>query len=454
MAFPGHPGDNITQGPIWRQLLELFFPLWFGTFFQQLYNTVDALVVGRLVGTGALAAVGVTAVIVNLTVGLFSGLASGAVVVIAQRFGAGQDDAVHRAVHTAMLLALIFGAVLTVAGFLAAPASLRAIGTTADTLQDATCYLQIYFLGMIPSVVYNMGTGILRAIGDSRRPLYFLIAASGCNIVLDLLLVAVFKMGVMGVAVATVLSQILSAALVVASLCRSQGQSYQLFPRRLRLYGPALRSTLIIGVPAALQGLMYSISNLLIQAAINSFGTDTVAAWTAYGKVDVIFWMSISSMALALTTFAGQNYGAGRFDRFRQGVRISIWMSTAGTLCISAVLLLLARPILSIFLPDPAVREIGVGMIRLLVPCYITYILIELLSGAIRAAGKSLWPTLITVFGVCVLRLVWLYTVVPAHHTVTAVLLSYPITWVVTSLALVVYYCFGHWLEQWESGSE
>lgn len=450
MGLLRRPGGDITQGVIWKQLLGLFFPLWLGTFFQQLYNTVDAVVVGRLVGTGALAAVGVTAVIVNLTVGLFTGLASGAVVVIAQRFGARQNEAVHRAVHTAMLLSLCFGAVLTVAGFLLAPASLRAIGTTADTLADATTYLQIYFLGMIPSVVYNMGTGVLRAIGDSRRPLYFLIAASVCNIILDLVLVAAFHLGVAGVAIATVASQLLSAVLVVVALCRSQGESYQLFPRRLRIYGPALRSTLIIGVPAALQGLMYSFSNIFIQAAINSFGTETVAAWTAYGKVDVIFWMSLNSMSLALTTFAGQNYGAGRIDRFRRGVRISILMTTGGTLCISALLLLLARPVLSVFLPDPAVREIGVGMIHLLVPCYITYILVELLAGAIRAAGKSLGPTLITVFGVCVLRLIWLFTVVPVHHTVTTVLLSYPITWTITSLALTLYYRFGHWLEREE----
>lgn len=438
----------LTEGPIWRPLLALFFPLWFGTFFQQLYNTVDTVVVGRLVGTGALAAVGCTGPVVNLTVGLFTGLASGAVVVIAQRFGAGQDDGVHRAVHTSMLLSFIMGAVLTLAGVLAAGPVLRLMGTTADTIDDATLYLRVYFLGMVPNVVYNMGTGVLRAIGDSKRPLWFLIAASVCNIILDLVLVAGFRLGVLGVAAATVASQILSAVLVVICLMRSRGTSYQFFPHQMRLYGPAMRSILLVGVPAALQSLMYSLSNIIIQSAINSFLTDTMAAWTAYGKVDVVFWMTLNSMALALTTFAGQNYGAGKYSRLRRGVRVSLAMTAGFTVVLSSALVLLARPVLSIFIIDDAVLEIGVGMVNFLAPCYITYILVELLAGALRAAGKSLGPTLITVFGVCVLRLIWLFAVVPAHHTVNTVIASYPITWTVTSLALLLYYLKAKWLPE------
>ncbi len=437
---------SIIEGPIWRPLLALFFPLWFGTFFQQFYNTVDSIVVGRLVGTDALAAVGSTSPVVNLTVGLFTGLASGAVVIIAQRFGAGEDAGVHRAVHTSMLLSLIMGAVLTVAGVLAAGPVLTAMSTTAETIGDATRYLRIYFLGVIPNVVYNMGTGVLRAIGDSRRPLYFLIAASVCNILLDLLLVAVFGLGVAGVAIATVLSQLLSAVLVVLALIRAKGASYAFYPRQMRLYNPALRSILRLGIPAALQSLMYSVSNIIIQAFINSFHTDTVAAWTAYGKVDVIFWMTLNSMALALTTFAGQNYGAGQYTRLRRGVAVSIGMTAGFTVILSAVLFALARPLLGIFITDAAVLDIGVAMMRFLTPCYITYILVDLLAGAVRAAGKSLGPTLITVFGVCVLRLVWLFAAVPAHHTVNTVIFSYPLTWTITSLALAVYYFKSKWL--------
>ena len=438
---------DITQGVIWKQLLAFFFPLWFGTFFQQLYNTVDTVVVGRFVGKTALAAVGSTGVVVNLTVGVFTGLASGAVVIIAQHYGARRGPEVFRSVQTAMLLSLLLGAFFMAAGFLLTPWSLRAMGTTEEALPGAILYQRIYFLGMIPNVVYNMGTGVLRAVGDARRPLYFLIAAALCNIVLDLVLVVGFGLAVLGVALATVLSQLLSAVLVVLSLMRSQGQAYQLFPRQLRLYGAPLKDAMRVGVPAALQSVMYSASNIVIQAAINSFGTDAVAAWTAYGKMDVIFWMSINAMALAITTFAGQNYGAGQYDRLKKGVRVSVGMSAGFTVLLSTAMTVFARPILSIFSPDPDVLEIGVAMVRFLAPCYITYILVELLPGAIRGAGRSMVPMLISVFGVCVLRLVWLFTVVPAHHTIEAVELSYPITWAVTSAAVLIYYRWGHWLQ-------
>ena len=439
--------NQITEGVIWKQLLYFFFPILFGTFFQQLYNTVDTVVVGRFVGKTALAAVGSTGVVVNLTVGVFTGLASGAVVIIAQHYGARRGPEVFRSVHTAMLLSLLLGAFFMAAGFLLTPWSLRAMGTTEEALPGAILYQRIYFLGMIPNVVYNMGTGVLRAVGDARRPLYFLIAASLCNIVLDLVLVVGFGLAVLGVALATVLSQLLSAVLVVLSLMRSQGQAYQLFPRQLRLYGAPLKDAMRVGVPAALQSVMYSASNIVIQAAINSFGTDAVAAWTAYGKMDVIFWMSINAMALAITTFAGQNYGAGQYDRLKKGVRVSVGMSAGFTVLLSTAMTVFARPILSIFSPDPDVLEIGVAMVRFLAPCYITYILVELLPGAIRGAGRSMVPMLISVFGVCVLRLVWLFTVVPAHHTIEAVELSYPITWAVTSAAVLIYYRWGHWLQ-------
>ena len=359
MRIPRQTGD-ITQGVIWKQLLYFFFPLWFGTFFQQLYNTVDTVVVGRFVGTTALAAVGSTGVVANLTVGIFTGLSSGAVVAIAQRYGARQDEEVRKSVHTAMLLSLLIGAFFTVVGYVLTPWSLRAMGTTEDALPGAILYLQIYFLGMIPNVVYNMGTGVLRAVGDSKRPLYFLIAASLCNIVLDLLLVVVFHMGVAGVAIATVCSQILSAVLVVLSLMSVKGEAFRLVPRELRFHAQPFEAIMLIGIPTALQSVMYSFSNIVIQAAINFFGTNAVAAWTAYGKMDILFWMTLTAMSQALTTFAGQNYGAGKYDRLKKGVHVSVAMTAGFTVFITIVMVLLARPILSIFTPDPEVLEIGV----------------------------------------------------------------------------------------------
>lgn len=438
---------DATQGVIWKQLLAFFFPLWFGTLFQQLYNTVDSVVVGRFVGKTALAAVGCTGTVVNLTVGIFNGIASGAVVVIAQQYGARRQERVNKSVHTAMLLGVLLGALFMVIGFWTAPWILRAMGTTADTLAEAELYLKVYFLGMVPNVVYNMGTGVLRAIGDSRRPLYFLMAASICNIVLDLVLVLVFGMGVLGVAVATVVSQILSAVLVASSLMRAKGQSYQLFPRQMCIEQQSFKAIMRLGVPAALQSVMYSVSNIVIQASINDFGTDAMAAWTAYGKMDVIFWMTVSSMGLAITTFSGQNFGAGKIDRLKQGVRVSVWMSMGMSVVLSVILTVFARPIMSIFTPDGDVLKIGTEMVQFLAPTYITYVLVELLAGAIRGAGKSLAPTLISLFGVCALRLVWLLAVVPFHNTVYMVELSYPITWTVTSVALAVYYCRGRWLK-------
>lgn len=392
---------DATNGVIWQRLLALFFPLWFGTLFQQLYNTVDTMVVGRFVGKQALAAVGCTATIISLTVGIFAGVASGAVVIIARYFGAKRDDFVRTEVHTAMLLSLIIGAVFTLLGYAAAPWLLRLMDTTPDTIADATLYLQVYFLGMIPNVVYNMGTGVLRAVGDTKKPLYFLIAASVCNIVLDLLLVVGLDMRVLGAALATVISQLLSAVLVVACLLRAKGEPYQLAPRELRINRASLQHILAMGVPAALQSMTYSCSNILIQAVINSFGTDTVAAWSAYSKIDVLFWLFMNSMGLAVTTYVSQNYGAGKFDRLKEGVRLSIKLSMGFTAILSVFMLLLARPLLSIFITEQVVLDIGLDIMRFLVPCYITYVLVEILAGAVRGAGKALVPTLITVFGVC-----------------------------------------------------
>ncbi|MGI5930406.1 MATE family efflux transporter [Pseudoflavonifractor sp.] len=437
---------DITQGVIWKHLLAFFFPLWLGTFFQQLYNTVDTLVVGRFVGKVALAAVGSTGVLVNLTVGIFTGLASGAVVAIAQHYGARQWEDVHKGVHTAMLLSVIIGAFFMVAGFLLTPWALRALGTKADAFPGAELYLKIYFLGMIPNVVYNMGTGVLRAVGDFKRPLYFLIAASVCNIILDLVLVLGFRLDVAGVAIATVCSQLLSAVLVVVSLMRSEMSAYQFFPRQMRFHAGPIHSILVIGVPTALQSVMYSASNLFIQAAINSFSTDAVAAWTAYGKLDIFFWMTITAMSQSLTTFAGQNYGAGKFDRVKKGVRVSTAMTAAFTLAISSVMFIWAQPLVAFFCPDADVVPIGIELVRFLAPTYITYILIELLTGAIRGAGKSMVPMIISILGVCGLRLAWIFFVVPANHTLIMVAASYPITWSITSAALYLYYRFGRWL--------
>ena len=440
--------NGITEGVIWKQLLLFFFPILFGTFFQQFYSTVDTIIVGQAVGKQALAAVGVTAPFINLLVGFFTGLASGAGVVISQYYGARDTGKVSGCVHTAVTLSLAAGVVFMAIGMLAAPWVLTVMRTPEEILAESVLYIRVYFLGMVPTLLYNMGTGILRAVGDSKRPLYFLIAASLLNIVLDVVFVVGLDMGVAGAALATVLSQVLSAALVVLGLVHSAGAPYSLDLRGLTVEPSLLREMVVIGLPAGLQSVMYTVSNLIIQAAINTFDTDAIAAWTVYGKMDCVFWMALASMGLAITTFAGQNFGARKYERIHKGLAVALGISALITALCVFVFLAFGRPLFLIFNDDPVVLEIGLDMIRFLVPSYFLYLCIEIFSGALRGTGDSLVPTILTGVGVCGLRSAWTAVAVPLRPELTTVMASYPITWAVTSLCYVVYYLRGNWLRR------
>ena len=440
--------NGITEGVIWKQLLLFFFPIVLGTFFQQLYNTADAIIVGKAVGKEALAAVGgSTGTLINLLVGFFVGLASGASVIIAQLFGARRAQDVSRAVHTTIALALSSGALLTAVGLLCAGGILELMGTPQEVMAYALPYLNIYFLGMIPQLVYNIGSGVLRAVGDSRRPMLFLICAALTNIVLDILLVLGLNLGVRGAAIATVLSQVVSTVLILVSLCHAQ-PVYRLHFRRIRFHGDMLARIVRIGLPAGLQSVMYSLSNMIIQASVNGFGTDVMAAWTAYGKIDGLYWMMISAFGVSITTFAGQNFGARRYDRMRRSVRVCLGMAAGVTVFMTALILAVGRPMLGMFTDDAHVVEMGMSIIRLIVPTWITYLCIEILSGAMRGAGDSLMPTLMTLTGVCLMRVFWVTVVVPRMHQLPVLMLSYPITWVITSCMFIVYYLRGRWLDR------
>ena len=311
--------NNITEGVIWKQLLLFFFPLLFGTFFQQLYNTVDAVVVGQFVGKEALAEVGgASAMIINIFVGFFVGISAGATVTISQFFGGKRMKEVREAIHTAIALAIAGGIIIMVIGMILAPSVLTLMKTPEETMEGSVLYLRIYFCGMIGNLIYNIGSGILRAMGDSKKPLYFLIASCLVNVVLDIVLVAAAKMGVAGVALATILSQAFSAVLVCGTLVKFP-EEYRLRLKSIRFHGWVFKRIIAIGLPAGCQSLMYSLSNALIQANVNSFGTDTVAAWTAYGKIDSLFWMVVNAFGIAVTTFVGQNYGAGCYQRIKKG---------------------------------------------------------------------------------------------------------------------------------------
>ncbi len=438
--------DNpIITGPIWKQLLYFFFPILLGTFFQQLYNTADAIIVGNFVGKEALAAVGgSTNVLISFLVNLFVGISSGATVIVAQHYGAQNYEGVQKSVHTSIALSITAGIVIMVLGITLARPALVAMGTPADTLEYSILYMRIYFLGTIASFIYNIGSGILRAVGDTRRPLYFLIAACICNIILDLVFVLLLDMGVAGVGYATILSQFVAAILVLLALTNTSAP-HHLDLRNIRFFPDILRSILKIGVPAGIQADMYTIANILIMSCINSFGTNAAAAWTAQGKVDGFFWMISGAYGIAITTFVGQNFGAKRYDRVKRSIWVCTGMMGATTIVISALFCTFSNPLLRMFTSDPDVIAMGTRIMLLMAPYYFTFVLIEVLSGAIRGTGVSFVPMLITCGGVCVLRILWIVFVLPFNPVFDMVMVSYPISWAITSVLYLIYYRFGKW---------
>lgn len=330
---------------------------------------------------------------------------------------------------------------MMVGGIGLAPSILKIMDTPDDILSYASLYIRIYLSGIIPNLIYNMGSGILRAVGDSKRPLYFLIAGCFSNIVLDILFVAVLKMGVAGAALATILSQAVSAVLVIVVLMRT-ADVYRLVPSQVRLDRRMLKRVIRIGLPAGLQSVMYSFSNIVIQASVNSLGTDTIAAWTAYSKIDSVFWMIISAFGISVTTFTGQNFGAGKHDRVRKGIRVCMAMSMAASVFLSAGLYLIGHAFFRLFTSDAAVISIGMDILHFLVPTFITYVAIEIYSGALRGVGDCWLPMLITCLGVCVLRIVWIMAAVPFHRTIKMIVFSYPLTWITTTILFVIYFNF------------
>lgn len=439
--------NKITEGSILKGMLGYFWALLLGAFFQQFYNTVDAVIVGKAVGSDGLAAVGGSAaMVVNLFVGFFMGLSSGATVVIAQFYGAGRDEDVKKAVHTAIALAVAGGIFITVVGLLISSWVIKVMNTPAEVVEASTAYLRIFFLGMVANLVYNISAGILRAVGDSKRPLIVLIISCFVNIFLDVFFVIILglgkigiKEGVIGVAIATVICQIISAVIVVVMLSRSS-DSYKLYVRQIGFDKDMLVRIVQIGFPAGIQTTMYTLSNMLIQASINEFGKDATAAWAAYGKIDVLFWMTISSLGTSVTTFAGQNFGAGKYDRVRSSTRYGFLIAFVITVPLSIILFLWGKGFLYIFVDDANVIDIGIQMIKFLAPFYCTYIGVEIFSGVLRGVGSALVPMLITLSGICLLRVGWILIVFPMHKTIETVETSYPITWITTSTLFLIYY--------------
>ena len=437
---------DLTQGVVWKKLLIFFLPIAAGTCIQQLYNAVDGLIVGRFVGTIALAAVGGSAAqIINLLIGFFVATTAGASVVIAQVYGAGRDEDVRLAAGNALAVFALLGLVLMAFGLVATPAMLRLLHTPEDTMEASILYLRIYFLGVPFVLILNMESNMLRSVGDSFSPFLYMVAGCVSNIVLDAVFVLLFHWGVAGVAIATVLAQVLNMGLLTWKLLRTK-ESYRLSFRDMK--GVYLRNMMRLGVPSGLQSSMYAVSNMIIQVGVNSLGTIVVASWAMTGKTDGIFWAVSNALGAAITSFIGQNLGAGRQDRVKLCVKQGLILAFSVTVSLSALIMLLGRPLLHILTEDQAVIDTTYQIMTYFVPFYFTWTLIEVLSAVLRGAGDAVRPVVIIGLGICLLRILWILTLFQWFHTLLVLSLCYVVSWVVTSIAMTIYYRRGRWMQR------
>ena len=434
--------NAIIDGVIWKQLLLFFFPIMLGSFFQQFYNTIDAVVVGQFVGKNALAAIGGSAAaIISLIIGFFGGIGSGASVIISRYFGSQDRNGVSRSICTIYAFSLIASIFVTVVGVILTPEMLTAMNTPTELMKESVLYLRIYFGGIVFTFIYNIGSYVLRALGDSKRPLTYLVICSVINIGLDIVTVVGLGMGVEGVAIATVIAQAVSAVLVTRALTKAE-ELCDFSIKDIKIHKELLKSQMLLGLPGGFQTAMYSFSNMIIQAAVNGFGTDATAAWAAYGKLDAIFWMVSGSFGIAITTFVGQNFGAGKIGRVKKSVKVCIGMDLVVSITMTIVLIVFRIPLFKIFTTDMKVVELGAYMLKLMVPYYSIFVFIEILSGALRGIGDAIIPMLMTMFGVCLLRIGWIMFVLPIYPVVETIVYSYPISWVLTAVMLIGYYWF------------
>ena len=431
---------DMTQGSITKHLINFSLPLLLGNLFQQLYNMVDTWVVGNYVSNEAFSAVGTVGPVINTLIGFFLGLSSGAGVVISQYYGAGREEKVRQAVHTALMLTLVLGVVFTAAGIAMTPLMLQLMKTPAEVAPEQAAYLRIYFAGVIGLLLYNMGSGILRAVGDSRRPFYFLVVSAVLNTVLDLLFVIKFHMGVEGVAYATIIAQAVSALLTLWVLMRAEG-GIRLELRALRFTWSVLRQIVAVGIPAALQMAITAFSNVFVQSYINYFGPDCMSGWTAYTKVDQLVILPVQSISMANTTFVGQNLGVGDTPRAKKGVRISLWLSVAVTAVLLIPVLLFAPDLTAFFNSKAEVVSYGALLLRLLSPFYFFFCINQIYAGALRGAGNSQMPMWIMLGSFVVFRQIYLYIMSNyISNEIVPIALSYPAGWFVCSVATLLYY--------------
>lgn len=440
-------GNNglMTQGNIAKQLVWFAIPLLIGNLFQQLYNTVDSIVVGNFIGDNALAAVNSSGSIIDLLVSFFMGLSLGGSVLISNYFGAQDKIGVKKSVHTAMALALVSSIIVTVIGVVLTPTILQLVKVDSQVIDQSIIYLRIYFLGITGLIIYNMVSAILRAVGDSKHPLYFLIVSSIVNIILDLVFVVVFKMGIAGVAIATTIAQIFSAILSIYILMKST-EMYKLTLRQIKFYPDVLRKTVKIGLPSAMQNGVVSFSNIIMQTNINVFGAYAMAGSGSYTKIDGFAILPVISFAMALTTFVGQNKGAQEYERIKKGARIGTMISCGIIITLSLVILFGAPYLLGIFSSNPEVIEYGKKMMICVVPGYLFLTLSQCICGVLRGVGRTNVPMFVLIGCWCVFRVAWVMITTDIFHNIIFVNLGWPISWVLSTIILVIYYRKANWL--------
>ncbi|MBP1561547.1 MAG: MATE family efflux transporter [Oscillospiraceae bacterium] len=441
---------NMCSGSILKKMLIFTIPLMLSSILQLLFNAADVIIVGRFAGDNSLAAVGSTSPLINLMINFFIGISTGANVVAARLYGAKRGEELNAAVHTSMLISLVSGAALTVIGFIGAKQMLIWMQTPPEVLNLAADYLRVYFFGVTAKMVYNFGSALLRAIGDTKRPLYYLMFAGAVNVVLNLIFVIVFRMDTAGVALATAVSETLSAVLVVRCLIREKGD-IRLIPKMLRIDGDKLGQIMRIGLPAGIQGVIFSLSNVVIQSSVNTFGNVTVAGNSAASNIESFVYVSMNSFYQATISFVSQNFGAGKYSRINKIV-------LRGELCVIAVgvvmgnlAVLFGRQLLSVYSPNPEVIDAGMIRLRIISGTYALCGMMDVMVGGLRGIGRSVMPMLVSLIGACGLRLLWLATVfrIPEYHTIETVYFSYPISWLITfAVHVLCYFAAMSWIKK------
>lgn len=436
----------MTEGNIAKQLFFFSIPLILGNLLQQLYNTADSIVVGNFVGSNALAAVGSGTVLINLIIAFSQGTAVGAGVVIAQYIGAKHKEKLSEAVHTSVAIALIIGAALSLFGVLFSKTLLIWMKTPKEVLSESVVYLRIYFAGLIFNVIYNMAAGIMNAAGNSKRSLRYLAYASVTNIILDLLFVGLLKMGIMGAALATDISQLLSGVLSMLFLMRVN-EDYKVTLKKIKLHKESAKKIIRVGLPTGLQNTVISISNVLVQSGINGFGATAMAGFGAYLKVDGFNILPVLSFSMAATTFVGQNYGARKVDRVKKGMWITLGMVTLYTIVTGALLLIFSHQIIRLFSADTAVIAYGADAMKYFCPFYFVLGILNCLAGTVRGTGKTMPPMIIMLISMCIFRIFWIQLALPRIGTIEGIYMLYPVSWAIGAAMMVLYTIWGKWID-------